>query len=69
MKKNKALLKVVKKVGSMTELGRILKRNKSNISKWVNGVHKVPIDHVKKLVELSEGEVTKNDLRPDVYDD
>jgi len=69
MSKNKALLKVVKKVGSMSELGRILHCNKSNISRWANGVHKIPTKYVKKLVELSDKELRREDFRPDVYED
>jgi DNA-binding transcriptional regulator YdaS (Cro superfamily) len=69
MKENKALLKIVKKVGSVTNLANTLGCNKANVSRWANGVHKIPIKYIKKLVELSKGEVKKKDLRPDVYDD
>ena len=69
MKKNKALLKVIKKVGSMADLAHILGCNKANVSRWANGIHDVPVKYVKKIALLSEGEVTRKDLRPDVFDD
>lgn len=68
MKKNRALFKVIKKVGSMTNLSVILGCSKSNVSRWANGIHEVPAKYVKKLTLLSEGEITKKDLRPDLYD-
>jgi len=69
MKQVKAVLKVSQKVGSMTELANRLGCSKSYVSKWSKGERKVPIKYVKKIIELSEGQVKKKDLRPDVYDD
>jgi DNA-binding transcriptional regulator YdaS (Cro superfamily) len=66
--KNKALAKIVKKLGSLKTLGEILGCSKSTVSRWVNGIHPIPTQHIKKLVELSEGGVKKKDLRPDVYE-
>jgi DNA-binding transcriptional regulator YdaS (Cro superfamily) len=62
-------MKVIEKVGSARELARILGCSHSYISNWVHGYRKVPIKYVKKLVELSGGQVKKKDLRPDIYDD
>ena len=69
MKQVKAVLKVSQKVGSMTELAIRLGCSKSYVSKWSKGERKVPIKYVKRIVELSQGEIRKKDLRPDVYDD
>ncbi len=69
MKKEKALMKVIEKVGSTNELARILGCSASYVSNWTSGYRKIPIKYVKKIVELSEGELRKKDLRPDVYDD
>jgi len=62
-------MKVIEKVGSTRKLARILGCSHSYISNWNSGYRKVPIKYVKKIVELSEGELKKRDLRPDVYDD
>lgn len=69
MKKNKAFLKVITKVGSMAELGRILGVSTSQISHLASGRAKVPYKHIKKLIKLSEGEITREELRPDLYED
>ena len=69
MKQDKALLRIVNKVGSMKKLADILGCHKSNIGKWIRKERILPLKYLKKLIELSEGEVTKEDLRPDVYED
>ena len=69
MKQEKALMKVIEKVGSARRLANILGCSPSYISNWTSGYRKVPIKYVKKIVELSEGQVKRKDLRPDVYDD
>jgi DNA-binding transcriptional regulator YdaS (Cro superfamily) len=70
MRTNEAIKKVVKKVGSMAELGRLLGASTGNVSDWVAGRRAIPARFVRKLVTISEGEVTEQDLRPDVfYDD
>lgn len=69
MKQGKAVLKISKKVGSMTKLASEVGCTCSSISHWANERRIIPAKYVKKLVELSEGEVTKKDLRPDLYDD
>ena len=68
MKKNLALIKVIRKVGSMTKLANKLNVSPSFISHLAKGRKKIPARYVKKLVELSEGEVMKKDLRPDLYE-
>lgn len=68
MSKNKALSKVIKKVGSVTELAKILGCNKSNVSRWLNGKVKIPTKYIGILIKLSERELRKKDLRPDLYD-
>lgn len=69
MKQNKAMSKIVKKVGSSKKLAELLGITRPYASNLLNGDRPVPVKYVKKLVELSEGEVKKRDLRPDVYDD
>jgi DNA-binding transcriptional regulator YdaS (Cro superfamily) len=67
MKKNAALLKIVKRVGSITELAEILGVSRPHVGNWVYGRRKIPPRLVKKLVSLSGGEVTPEDLRPDIF--
>ena len=68
MKKDKALEKIIKKVGSLANVARILGISNSYLCHLKEPERKIPIKYIKKLAELSEGEVTKEDLRPDVYD-
>lgn len=68
MKENKALLKVVKKVGSIQELARELAVSRGYVSHWIHGRRKIPPELIKKIIELSEGEIKKKDLRPDLYE-
>lgn len=67
MKKNFALVKVIKKVGSMKALSDKLGVSASYISHLAKGRKKIPIKYLSKLVKLSDGEVTREELRPDVY--
>jgi DNA-binding transcriptional regulator YdaS (Cro superfamily) len=67
MSKHKALMKIVKQVGSVTELAEILGCNKSNVSRWINGKVPIPLKHIDTLIKLSKGELRKRDLRPDLY--
>lgn len=69
MKQKRPLMRVVEKVGSKAELARILGCSLPYVSLWANGHRKIPIKYVKKLVELSGGELKKRDLRPDIYED
>lgn len=69
MKPKTALLKIVNKVGSIAELGRRLNVSRGHVSNWIAGRRTIPIKKVRELVLLSEGEITKKDLRPDVFND
>lgn len=67
MKKNKPLLKIVKEVGSVSELAKRLGVSQPAVSNWLSGIRKIPSEKVRILVELSDGKVTEEDLRPDVF--
>jgi DNA-binding transcriptional regulator YdaS (Cro superfamily) len=69
MKQTLALNKVIKKYNSMTDAANAMGMSVSYLSHLASGRRKVPIKYVKKIVELSKGEIRKKDLRPDVYDD
>jgi DNA-binding transcriptional regulator YdaS (Cro superfamily) len=67
MRKNKVLLKIVKKVGSVSEVARAIGVSRQSVSMWLHCKRTVSATAVKKLVEISEGEVTEEELRPDVF--
>ena len=69
MKKQQAVLKIIDKYGSVSTIAKMLAISQPYASNFLTGKRKVPLKYVKKLVELSEGQVRKKDLRPDVYDD
>lgn len=67
MGKHKALSKVIKEVGSVSELAKRVKVTQPCVSHWLYGIRKIPATKVKILVELSNGRVTEEELRPDVF--
>ena len=67
MEKNKPLLKIVKEVGSVSELAKRIGVTQPCVSHWLSGIRKIPATKVKLLVELSNGKVREEDLRPDVF--
>ena len=64
---NKQLLKIVKEVGSVSELAKLLNVSHSYVSNWVAERKKIPAEKVRLLVALSNGKVQDFDLRPDVF--
>lgn len=69
MKQNKAILKLVQKYGSLTALANRIGVSRGSVAHWLYGRRKVSVKLVKKIIELSEGELTREDIRPDVYKD
>ena len=67
MKKNKPLSKIIKEVGSVSELARQLNVSQPYVSLWLSNKKPIPATKVKLLVELSNGKVTEEELRPDVF--
>jgi DNA-binding transcriptional regulator YdaS (Cro superfamily) len=67
MKKHKALSKIIKEVGSVSELAKRIKVTQPCVSHWLSGIRKIPATKVKLLVELSNGKVSEEELRPDVF--
>lgn len=49
--------------GLNVNLARKLGIKRQSVSKWMNGRQRVPIKHLDRLVELSDGQVTKEELR------
>lgn len=67
MDKNKALLKIVKKLGSMAELARRLDVSRGYLNNIVKQRKPISPKLVRDLVFLSDGELTEEDLRPDIF--
>ena len=67
MKKNKPLLKIVKEIGSVSELAVLVGVSQPTVSNWLSGRKAIPATKVRLLVELSNGKVSEEDLRPDVF--
>ena len=67
MDTNKKLLKLVKKVGSMSELARLLGVSRGYVNNMIKQRKAISPKLVKELVFLSDGELTEEELRPDVF--
>lgn len=67
MKENKPLLKIVKEVGSVSKLAKLIGSSQPTVSNWLSKRQSIPATKVKLLVKLSNGKVTEEELRPDVF--
>jgi len=64
MSKN-ALKKAVEIVGSQSELARRIGVKQQNIWSWLN--RPVPAEFVIPIERATDGQVTRHELRPDIY--
>jgi len=64
MEEIKKLLQV--EFGTLDELSRLLGVKNTAVYNWVSR-EQIPIKHLKKLRVLSEGRLTKELLRPDLF--
>ncbi|HHH0383830.1 TPA: transcriptional regulator [Yersinia enterocolitica] len=55
-----------KQRGNATRLSRDLDVDQSLISLWANGVRPIPAERCLEIEKITEGEVTCEELRPDV---
>lgn len=62
----KKLLIVIESAGGKSALARKLKIAPANISAWLSGARKIPIERAKQIEKLKLG-ATREELRPDVY--
>lgn len=67
MKQHKSLSKIVKEVGSVSELAKKVGVSQPYVSQWLSRKKPIPATKVKLLVALSNGKVTEEELRPDVF--
>lgn len=62
-----ALKKAIKLVGGQSALARAIGVQQPHIFNWLNRNKKVPASHVISIERATNGEVTRFDLRPDIY--
>ena len=62
-----ALKKAVEIAGGQSALGRKINRDQKAIWAWLNTTGKVPAEDVLSIEEAVEGQVTRHELRPDIY--
>jgi len=62
-----ALKKAIDITGSQAALGQLIGSPQSTITTWLNRDKKVPAERCLAIQEATQGKVTVNDLRPDVF--
>lgn len=64
-----SLTKAVALVGGQTQLARLLGVKQANVWHWLNKAERVPGEYVLAIESATGGQVTRHDLRPDLYPD
>ena len=64
-----ALNKAIAIVGGQTQLARLLGVKQANVWHWLNKADRVPGEYVLAIEKATGGEVSRHDLRPDLYPD
>lgn len=64
-----ALTKAIAIVGGQTQLARLLGVKQANVWHWLNKAVHVPGEYVLAIEKATGGEVTRHQLRPDLYPD
>lgn len=62
-----ALEKAIRVVGGQTELAKRLGKRQGHVWAWLNRDKKVPAEMVLPIERATAGEVTRHELRPDLY--
>lgn len=62
-----AIKKAAKLCGSQLELARLLGVTQGAVCQWVNGGRLVPAGRCRTIEALTSGEVTCDELRPDIF--
>lgn len=60
-----ALQRAVSILGSQSALGRAIGKKQQHIQYWLNS--RVPGEYVIAIERATSGQVTRHDLRPDLY--
>lgn len=64
-----ALAKAIDIVGGQTQLARLLDVKQANVWHWLNKADRVPGEYVLAIEAATGGQVTRHELRPDLYPD
>lgn len=64
-----ALAKAIDIVGGQTQLARLLGIKQANVWHWLNKAERVPGEYVLAIEAATGNQVTRHDLRPDLYPD
>ena len=64
-----ALTKAIAIVGGQTQLARLLGVKQANVWHWLKKADRVPGEYVLAIEKATGGEVTRHQLRPDLYPD
>lgn len=62
-----ALERAVELAGSQSALGRLIGKDQGAVWSWLNITKKVPAEFVIPIELAVEGQVTRQQLRPDLY--
>lgn len=62
-----ALVKAVQIVGGQSALAAAIGTKQQNVWWWLNKKRAVPAEFVLPIERATEGKVTKEELRPDLY--
>lgn len=66
MDKKEALKKIIDLVGGQVKLAEKIGIKQQAVHSWIAS-GKIPAERVPVLAELSEGKVSRHDLRPDLW--
>lgn len=64
-----ALVRAIEVVGGQTQLARLLGVKQANVWHWLNKADRVPGEYVLAIETATGGQVTRHELRPDLYPD
>jgi len=64
---NRKFEKACKIMGGRTAMKDALKVTRQAVSLWAKGIDKVPVKRVLQIEQLTGGQITRYDLRPDIY--
>lgn len=67
--KNKVLLRACEISGSQAALARALEVTVQTVSQWISGVRPVPIERCVAIERATNGQVTRQELRPNDWMD
>lgn len=63
----RAIDRAVKLMGGQSALGRACGTNQAVVWYWLNRARRVPAEYVLRIEAATDGQITRHDLRPDLY--